>query len=142
MLIIYTLWSVYSWHLLFRLILCGSDSSILMAVSVLIRFDWSIPCSTIDLVTLLRVSGIISGEFYKTFTEDIITILYKLLPRIEKVGRFSHLFSVTSITLKPTQKGYYKKEKWYIQLTHKYECKDSKQNTSWLSPPMRKQKQT
>lgn len=58
------------------------------------------------------VSGVIPGEFYKTFKEDIITILYKLLQRKEKKGLFSNLFYVASITLEPKRKGNYKKENY------------------------------
>ena len=83
-----------------------------MAVFVVTHFDCSISYTTTDLFTLLRVSGMISGEFCKTFQEDIIIISYKILQRMEKEGRFSNLFSVTSITLKPIPKDIIRKKNY------------------------------
>lgn len=39
------------------------------------------------------------GKFYKTFTERIVSILYKLFQKTEEEGTFSNLFYEASITL-------------------------------------------
>lgn len=77
------------------------------------------------------MSEITPGEFNKTFKEDIITILQKLLQREGKKEYFpSYSSYLASIALKPRQKGNFKKGALWIYLTCEYEYKISQKNIS------------
>lgn len=138
---------MYFWYLLFPLntVLLKSIHIYSYLCSSFIWLHYNIPLCEDSIYhssfILLRVSEMIPSEFYKTFKEDIITILYKFLQRVEKEGILSKVFSATNITLKLNQKGHAKKEKSQIHLTHEYEYKYSKQNIIWLNSTVQTNKQ-
>ena len=76
---------------------------------------------------ILGLDGFI-GEFYQTFKEEIIPILYNLFQRIEAESLLPNPFNEARRIPKPDKDII--RKKLQTNITHKYECKNPQWNIS------------